>query len=189
MQQLCSWWNYVWNDALNVLSGRYSSVHHWWTQLQIFCVRESCRGMTSGNFSYLSVYRSLNEHPGQTASRRALCWCNPCLHIVYRKIFGKNIDYVRVSIVDIAFCEREIQQFTLFVTDQMKLESKNQPIVLFPLCARSLNTLFEWIRLLWHTLMGVLSTYVMPVHSPNPKSLSNSMKGTITLGCNSTKRL
>jgi hypothetical protein len=48
------------------------------------------------------------------------------------KIFGKDIDYIRDPIVYITFCERKIQQFTLFVTDYMKLEAKKPAHRTFP---------------------------------------------------------
>ena len=46
------------------------------------------------------------------------------------------------------------------------LKPKNHPMEHLPLCAMPLNTLWICIRWFLHTLRGVLSTKLMPVHFP-----------------------
>lgn len=60
------------------------------------------------------------------------------------------------------------------------LKPKNHPMEHLPLWAIPLNTL--WTCILWflHTLRGVLSTKLMPVHFPSNTFLMNSAKGTAT---------
>ena len=66
---------------------------------------------------------------------------------------------------------------------------KNQPMEHLPLCAMPLNTL--WTCILWfrHTLRGVLSAKLMPVHLPSSTFLMNSARGMATSFSSSTNRL
>ena len=69
------------------------------------------------------------------------------------------------------------------------LKPKNHPMEHLPLCAMPLNTL--WICILWflHTLRGVLSTKLMPVHFPSSTFLMNRAKGMAISFSSSTNRL
>ena len=69
------------------------------------------------------------------------------------------------------------------------LKLKNHPMEHLPLCAMPLNTL--WICILWflHTLRGVLSTKLMPVHFPSSTFLMNRAKGMAISFSSSTNRL
>ena len=69
------------------------------------------------------------------------------------------------------------------------LNPKNQPIEHLPLCAIPLNVLCIWMRWFLHTLSGVLSTKLMPVHLPSNTFLMNRARGMATSFSSSTKRL
>ena len=69
------------------------------------------------------------------------------------------------------------------------LNPKNQPMEHLPLCAIPLNVLCIWMRWFLHTLSGVLSTKLMPVHLPSNTFLMNRARGMATSFSSSTKRL
>ena len=62
-------------------------------------------------------------------------------------------------------------------------------MVLFPFTAKPLNTFMPYCRLLWMTEMHVLSTKLMPVHSPKQDRRRNMVSATKQRGITSMKRL
>ena len=60
------------------------------------------------------------------------------------------------------------------------LNPKNQPMEHLPLCAIPLNVLWIWMRWFLHTLSGVLSTKLIPVHLPSSTFLMNRARGMAT---------
>ena len=69
------------------------------------------------------------------------------------------------------------------------LNPKNQPKEHFPRLAKPSKVLWMWIRWLRHTRRGVLSTKLIPVHSPNNTCLIKTVSCRSTSFSNSTKRL
>ena len=103
--------------------------------------------------------------------------------------FNKSLVLKRFAVIHITWSYHEIQNLALLVAIKCSLNPKNHPMEHLPLCAMPLNTL--WICILWflHTLSGVLSTKLMPVHLPSNTFFINKAKGTATCFSSSTKRL
>ena len=89
----------------------------------------------------------------------------------------------------LAFVSMKFKSSPLSLHIRWSLKPKYHPIVLLPISAYPLNTLFLFMRLLWQTGTQVLSIKLMPVHLPKQNSWMNSIISTATLDSSSMKRL
>ena len=103
--------------------------------------------------------------------------------------FNEGLVFQRFPVIHISRGYHEVEQLPFSLQIRCSLKPKNHPMENLPLCAMPLNTL--WICILWflHTLRGVLSTQLMPVHFPSNTFLMNRAKGMATSFSSSTKRL
>ena len=105
------------------------------------------------------------------------------------KLFLEHFNNPRVAVIGIAGGEAETEYLPFFIANERELEAMGPTLVLFPRLANPSKVLWLKIRLLWQTLILVLSTKLIPVHFPKQAMFRKSIIGANTLCSTAMKRL
>ena len=121
--------------------------------------------------------------------RTKLAMCD-LTSMLNERIFFSNIPSLSGSLSStppVVKTKFKISPLSLII--RCSLNPKNQPIEHLPRLARPSNVLCMCMRCLRHTRKGVLSTKLIPVHSPSRTCLMNAVNCNRTSFSSSTKRL